>query len=919
MEQNKNNELKSVVALYSEFYIKEEPFTICFGYESVGQQSVFVAKAIWKNQNHHSFSISDLTEFFSIALPSYLDLTFTIDEVSLSYLTSNQDVTCVIKANGYSQLKLGTNLIKEAVRQYFIGYTSTYIYKFSSLPIIKDMLSSDDGIGLTQFSLRYIPDQSISIQAELTLVLGRNKIVLPMSFVEQQKKMLQQNHQLLGQEASDSIHWIDINKSIRTLYFKRIGFELLESKVKLYLTAGFTISILSIDFYELFLTIPLLQSGSVDFGLSGLSVTLKKPPIALSGGLYKKPNEVLYNGEIVIRISKFALTALGSYGKMDNGDSTFFLYLLIDYPIGGTSYFFVNGLALGFGVNRRLRMPSLKEVRAFPLVSAVLGENPNLTAKTSPAQALDQLSDWIYPSAGDYFVSAGLKVLSFGFLETFVLLSVEFGNHLRISLLGTSTASIPPKIGGSISPIAYACLALEAVFDPSEGEIYILGCLTEESFLLDRKCHLTGGFGFCVWYKGQYAGDFLVTIGGCHHPKFRNVHYPELDAVGINWQIDSHLRLKGTGYFALTPSCIMAGADAEISYTAGNLKAWLTGKLSIYMQWKPFQYDFEAGVSVGASYTMKVFGISTTFRLEIGANLHVWGPNFSCSVHISWFIISFTISYIDGKKVDNSIEWKEFSDSFLPTEEQNQTYMGLRSANNSKDPSCQVQITDGSLRTYKKDTGESVTVACLERLRIEVKGAMPCTSLFYSSDQLATYEGVLGIVPMNIKNYKSSLVVHIFNDKEEEIQDKEAITYEIITNSVPSALYKSGTPEMNDGPIQDVLVGIRLGFCEKDSKEVLPEKGSYSLQTLLERERIIRPGFVWCKEPAPVSPDYSKEEPMQMIQATWKENGRRKKCIEALSGLFNIKEETHIQDMGEDPSDYFLGNPVLRAVGAKKQ
>ena len=58
---------------------------------------------------------------------------------------------------------------------------------------------------------------------------------------------------------------------------------------------------------------------------------------------------------------------------------------------------------------------------------------------------------------------------------------------------------------------------------------------------------------------------------------------------------------------------------------------------------------------------------------------------------------------------------------------------------------------------------------------------------------------------------------------------------------------------------------------------------------------------------------------MQMIQATWKENGRRKKCIEALSGLFNIKEETHIQDMGEDPSDYFLGNPVLRAVGAKKQ
>lgn len=919
MEQNKDNELKSVVALYSEFYIKEEPFVICFGYESVEQQSVFVAKAIWKNQNHHSFSISDITEFFSIELPSYLDLTFTIDEVSLSYLTSNQDITCVIKANGYSQLKIGSNLIKEAVRQFFLEYTSTYIYKFSSLPIIKDMLTSDDGIGLTQFSLGYIPNQGISLQAELTLVLGRNMSTFSMSFKEKQKKMLQQSYLLQGQEASNSIHWIDINKSIRTLVFKRIGIELLESQVKLYLTAGFTISILSIDFYELFLTIPLLQSGSMDFGLSGLSVTLKKPPITLSGGLYKKPNEVLYNGEIIIKISKFSLTALGSYGKMDNGDSTFFLYLLIDYPIGGTSYFFVNGLALGFGVNRRLRMPALKEVRAFPLVSAVLGENPNLTTKTSPAQALDQLSDWIYPSAGDYFVSAGMKVLSFGILETFVLLSVEFGNHLRISLLGTSTASIPPKLNGNVMPIAYACLALEAIFAPEEGEILILGCLTEESFLLDRRCHLTGGFGFCVWYKGQYAGDFLVTIGGCHHPKFRNVHYPELDAVGINWQLDSHLKLKGTGYFALTPSCIMAGADVEISYIAGDLKAWLTGTLSIFMQWKPFRYDFEVGVSLGASYTMKVFGTSKTFRLEIGADLHVWGPNFSCSVHISWFIISFTISYIDGKKLNNSIEWKEFSDSFLAAQDQSQQVMGLRSANDSKAPSCLVQIIDGSLRTYTKDTKESVTVACLERLNIEVKGAMPCTSVFYGKDQLAAFQGELGIVPMNIRNYKSSLVVRVFNEKGEEIQAKETITCEIITNYVPSALYKSGTPEMNDDPIQDVIVGLRLGFCEKDGKEVLPEKGSYSLQTLLERERIILPDFSWCKEPVKASPDYSKEDPMKMIQATWKENGRRKKCIDALSGLFDIKKESNIRDIGENPSDYFLGNPILRAVGAKKQ
>jgi hypothetical protein len=223
-----------------------------------------------------------------------------------------------------------------------------------------------------------------------------------------------------------------------------------------------------------------------------------------------------------------------------------------------------------------------------------------------------------------------------------------------------------------VTPIAYARLAILASIDLSDGFLEVLATLTDESYILDHNCKLTGGFALCVWFDGPRAGDFIVSIGGCHNPNFinkdasGNLLYPELDRVGINWKITDQIKLVADGYFAITPCCMMAGARLSITFEAGNLKAWLNASADFLLKWKPFYYAAEVSISIGVSYTVNFLFIHKTFKIEIGASLSFWGPEFSGKVRINWFIISFTISFGNKPTRVSPIEWGDFADSFLP-------------------------------------------------------------------------------------------------------------------------------------------------------------------------------------------------------------------------------------------------------------
>ena len=123
---------------------------------------------------------------------------------------------------------------------------------------------------------------------------------------------------------------------------------------------------------------------------------------------------------------------------------------------------FVTGLALGFGYNRKLRLPGETEVSKFPLVAAmgnsaaIGGDNP------TPAQVLATLDSWVPPEQGEYWLAAGVQFTTFEIINTNALLIVEFGKELIIALLGVATLK-QPQVGEAY---VYAELDIEVVFAP---------------------------------------------------------------------------------------------------------------------------------------------------------------------------------------------------------------------------------------------------------------------------------------------------------------------------------------------------------------------------------------------------------------------------------------------------------------------
>ena len=246
--------------------------------------------------------------------------------------------------------------------------------------------------------------------------------------------------------------------------------------------------------------------------LDGMDLSFSAGPVELSGGLLRVVTDsgVEYDGEALIKVASFTLSAIGSYMTMDDGHTSLFVFAVLDIPLGGPPIFFVTGLAAGFGFNRGLRMPSLDDLPNFPLVEAAMasdGSGPFAGTQDNAGQALAVLRDYITPTVGEDWLALGVRFTSFEIVQSFAMIAVKFGTHFELDLLGLSNLSMPPDVGEEVEPIAFAQLALEATFNPDAGIFGIEAKLTSESFVLSKACHITGGFAFFVWFKDNPAGD----------------------------------------------------------------------------------------------------------------------------------------------------------------------------------------------------------------------------------------------------------------------------------------------------------------------------------------------------------------------------------------------------------------------------
>ena len=91
------------------------------------------------------------------------------------------------------------------------------------------------------------------------------------------------------------------------------------------------------------------------------------------------------------------------------------------------------------------------------------------------------------------------------------------------------------------------------------------------------------------------------------------------------------MRISGELYFALDPSCLMAGGKLSAVYDGGWVKAWFIAYADFLIAWKPFHYDIAMGVSIGVSVTLGVDLLGDLLFLHVRARggSALWGPPFA--------------------------------------------------------------------------------------------------------------------------------------------------------------------------------------------------------------------------------------------------------------------------------------------------
>ena len=493
--------------------------------------------------------------------------------------------------------------------------------------------------------------------------------------------------------------WFKLDKTISILHVGRVGCEWIEgcknfsidgnqcagckwkwkdSRIGLLLDADVNFGGLHLGMSGFEVSIPPcnLKPENIKVDIDGIDISYQGGPVSISGAFLKSEVKtvngtkiVQYDGMARIKASDFTITGMGSYALVENHPSLF-IYAILHKTLGGPTFFKVNGLAAGFGYNRTLKLPPIEEVQNFPLVRAALDEN--YLQGNAIQDAMLKLHDYIQPSLGDYWFAIGIRFSSFEMIQSFALLSVSFGHEVVIALLGLSRMTIPniPNDAEKGKTIAYAELALKAVIKPEEGTITLEGRLTSESYIFSKDCHLTGGFAFYMWLSGEHAGDFVITLGG-YHPKFvRPAHYPVVPRLGINWKVNNELTITSELYFALTPSCIMAGGKLSAVYQSGCIRAWFIAYVDFLLNWKPLYYLADMGISIGVEARIRInlglFKISFSIAVHLNVALHIWGPPFAGVIEVDLTVITLTIRFGQAKAPVKPLLADEFVESFLP-------------------------------------------------------------------------------------------------------------------------------------------------------------------------------------------------------------------------------------------------------------
>lgn len=581
----------------------------------------------------------------------------------------------------------------------------------------------------------------------------------------------------------DGLRWFEVRRKLGPAHLDRVGIGFSDMVFSASLDGGVQLG--PVDIAVLGLSVGYDMKAEVLRGdLYGLFLSCKTSGFTLSGGIFREKAEagvrLSFSGLVSLKLAKWGLQAVASYGVMEDGSVSFFVFLNCSLRLPVLPGIFITGLMGGMGINRRFLIPAAEEVNFFPLLSMNQGR--------SGLQVLTELREKnaLAPAPGEYWAALGMSFEACGLVHGKLLLAVLFGQEFQAAVLGSVEISLPgqaPREGC----FAYLKILLSAVLRPEAGIFQAEAVFSNDSFLLSKDCHIFGQAICTMWFGShEHSGDFVLSLGG-YHPAYKVPgHYPAVKPVGFSWQINSHISAKGSAYMAVTPSCVMAGGRLEFLFTLGNLRAWFTANADLFMQWHPFYFDARIGVGVGVSYRLNLLFCHKTISVSLGANLHLWGPPIGGDLRVHILFLSFSVSFGKSLSVDKlALTWEQMRETLLPEKNLH---------------------TMGALKGIRPQQKEGAPWLCLDgALSILCETAVPA--------------GQINIRPMNLEGIQSVWDAEVIApDQKKGTLQEYGFTVERETKDQPGALW--GRPA-RDIPEADMVKGLDSGYIIKAGKPEL--------------------------------------------------------------------------------------------------
>ena len=361
-------------------------------------------------------------------------------------------------------------------------------------------------------------------------------------------------------------------KTTGPLTISSIGLKYLDKKLQLTLDATIKAAGVEVKLKGFGLRFPMESASAfvkdpsqIELLLDALGISAVRLPLTIAGIMQRIP--MGYAGGIVVEFEPYTFLAMGSYMKitqqkaLDNGQiqinsfKSILVMLSVAGPIAELEFGSLDGLTGGYGHNSQMRLPSIDEVTSHPFLAtsqiAAPGANGDMLA--TMASLTTGKRPWFSPRNGPIWVAAGVTAGLFQMLDVDAVLAVDISSDVKIAIFADCQAAIPADVPDA-ERFAFVEMGLLMVLDYAKGALYCQGQLTPKSYIMDKNCHLTGGFAFCYWFEGSgHEGDWVFSVGGYHSQHTPPAWYPKPPRVAIDWKYDGTISIHGEAYFAITP------------------------------------------------------------------------------------------------------------------------------------------------------------------------------------------------------------------------------------------------------------------------------------------------------------------------------------------------------------------------------